>query len=82
MTDPRTTQYWDAQEAVVGPYTDMFSLTGPCAGIFMVFGPDARWEDGVPRPDYAEDAHALEFKRPLPQFDGERFAATVLAMLP
>lgn len=75
VTDPRSTQYWDEYGAVVRPYDEMFSLTGPCAGIFMVFNRNAQWaEDGPPEPDYWEDAHARELKRTGIQFDAKHFA--------
>ncbi len=48
----------------------------------MVFGPEARWEgDDPPEAAYAEDAHAIEFDRQLPQFDARRFARRVMEML-
>ncbi len=48
----------------------------------MVFGPDAEWTDaGPPEPVYAEDAHAIQYERQLPQFDAERFAARVIELL-
>ncbi len=83
VTDPRARHYWDAREAVVTAYEERYALTGPCAGIFMVFGPDARWEaDRPPEAVYAEDAHARQYKRQLPQFDARRFARRVMEMLP
>ncbi len=82
VTDPRALHYWDEYQAVIEPYHQRYSLTGPCAGIFMVFGPDAEWgDDGPPEPAYAEDAHAKQFKRQLPQFDAKRFAGRVIEML-
>lgn len=63
-------------------YHELYSLTGPCAGIFMVFDPEAKWEDdGPPDPLYAEDAHAKQYNRELPQFDAKRFASRVMEML-
>lgn len=82
VTDDRARQYWDGHQAVMQPFHDRYALTGPCAGIFMVFGPDAEWgEDGPPEPAYAEDAHAVQYERQLPQFDARRFAEHVLGML-
>ncbi len=81
VTDARATQYWDASGAIVKPYDAMYELTGPCAGIFMVFGPDVVWGDEVPVPDYAEDAHARQFDRVLPQWDATRFAERVALMV-
>ncbi len=81
-TDARASQYWDANQTIMKPYNDRFHLTGPCAGIFMLFGPEAVWErDGPPVPMHTEDAHAREFNRPLPQFDAERFAEKASELL-
>ena len=77
VTDARATQYWDEHKAVLEPYHEMFRLTGPCAGVFMLFDRDARWEDTAPIPSYAEDAHARELDRDLPQWNAERFAKRV-----
>ena len=82
VTDPRAAQYWDAHRVVTNAYDHMFSLAGPCAGIFMLYGPQVRWEGAAPpRPDYLEDAHATEFSRPFPQFDAGRLADKARAML-
>src|SRR3989442_9036358 len=60
----------------------MLALSGPCAGIFMLYGRQARWEGATPpRPDYLEDAHAQEFHRPYPQYDAQRFSDKARAML-
>ena len=77
-TDARARQYWDGERAVIDPYTKMLELTGPCAGVFLVFGPDAVWgEDGPPEPDHVEDAHAKQYNRPWPQFSAQRLAEKV-----
>ncbi len=82
VTDPRAVQYWDAYRVVTAGYDSMLALTGPCAGIFALYGPTARWDGGAPpRPDYLEDAHAREFHRPYPQFDAGRVAAKAREML-
>ena len=74
VTDPRATQYWDEHAAVIEPFVDMFSLTGPCAGIFMIYDREARWEGAVPpEPNYWEDAHVRDLKRDGIQFDAEQF---------
>ena len=83
VTDERAQQYWDAHQAVMEPYHQRYSLTGPCTGLFMVFGHEAEWvDDGPPAPAYVEDAHAKQYKRQHPQFDGKRFANHVIEMLP
>ena len=82
VTDARAAQYWDAHRVVTAAYDSMLALTGPCAGIFALYGPTARWTGSAPpRPDYLEDAHAHEFHRPYPQFDARRVAAKVREML-
>ncbi len=82
VTDERSVQYWDAERAVIDPYDQMLELTGPCAGVFLVFGPEAAWEEsGPPKPDHVEDAHADQYDRPWPQFDVRRLAAKVDELL-
>ncbi len=82
VTDPRAAQYWDGHRVLTDAYDRMFALSGPCAGIFMLYGRQARWESAVPpRPDYLEDAHAREFSRPNPQYDAQRFADKAREML-
>ncbi len=82
VTDPRAIQYWDGRRAVTAAYDSMFALTGPCAGIFTLYGPQAHWKGAAPpRPDYVEDAHAHEFQRPYPQFEARRLADKVRGML-
>jgi len=82
VTDPRAAQYWDGQRVLTDAYDRMLALSGPCAGIFMLYGRQARWEGAAPpSPDYLEDAHAREFNRPYPQYDAQRFADKVRAML-
>lgn len=81
VNDERATQYWDAHAAILEPYDEMFRLTGPCAGVFMVFNAGAAWQDSAPVPFYAEDAHARELNRELPQWDAERFSQKVAELL-
>jgi len=83
VTDERATQYWDEHSAVATPLDDMLSLTGPCAGIFMLYDGAARWEgDAPPEPLYWEDAHARELGREgAPQFDAKGFAEKVREFL-
>lgn len=83
VTDERARQYWDEYSAVAGPLDEMLALTGPCAGAFMLYDRNARWENGEP-PEavYWEDAHARELNRDLaPQFDAKGFAVRVRELL-
>jgi len=82
VTDPRAAQYWDGHRILTDAYDRMLALSGPCAGIFMLCGRQARWEGaGPPRADYLEDAHAEEFHRPYRQYDPQRFADKAREML-
>ncbi|MGH7542648.1 MAG: hypothetical protein ACREK7_01805, partial [Gemmatimonadota bacterium] len=82
VEDHRASQYWDGHGAVADPVDAMLELSGPCAGIAMLYGRDASW-DAVPppAPAYWEDAHDFEFHRAAEQFDAERFAGRLRAML-
>ena len=82
VTDPRAAQYWDGHRVLTDAYDRTLTLSGPCAGIFMLYGPQARWNGTAPpRADYLEDAHAHEFNRPYPQYDAHRLADKAREML-
>lgn len=82
VQDRRARHYWDGHDAVQSHFDEMLDLTGPCAGIFAVYGPDVTWlGDKPPVPDYYEDAHAREYNRSGPQFNARRFAQHVREML-
>ena len=82
--DPRATEYWDEYDVVEDWYRDMLDFDGPCAGIFMIYGPDARWDgEAPPEPDYWEDAHSdLRAVELAPQFKAKRFEQIVRDYLP
>jgi hypothetical protein len=80
--DPRAAQFWDEHGAVADPVDAMLELTGPCAGIAMLYGPEVAWDGAAPpTPDYWEDAHDFEFHRAAEQFDAEHFAGRIRALL-
>ncbi len=83
VTDDRATHYWDEYSAVAGPLDEMLKLTGPCAGTFMLYDRDARWEHGnPPKILYWEDAHALDWNRDgAPKFDAKGFADKIRELL-
>lgn len=77
VTDQRATQYWDEFGILVNHYDTMYGIEGrPCAGVFMLYAPDAEWgAGGPPKPAYFEDAHAREFRRTAgSQFDAQQLA--------
>ncbi len=80
VNDDRATQYWDEHGSLRDAYDEMFGIVGrPCAGVFMVYAPDAEWAGAVPpQPLFFEDAHAEEFARKAgPQYDAARLANEV-----
>lgn len=83
VQDARATQYWDGAAAIVRSLDAMLHLTGPCAGAFMIYGPDARWDgQDPPQPAYWEDAHVIDLHRDVaPQFDAETFGEKVVELL-
>ncbi len=84
VTDARAYQYWDETGTVASQFDDMFEIAGrPCAGVFMLYQPDAVWEgEDIPMPAYFEDAHAREFKQKAGlQFDAERLAERARELL-
>lgn len=83
VTDDRARQYWDEHSAIAAPLDEMLALTGPCAGTFMLYDREARWETGAPpKALYWEDAHANELNRHgAPQFDPKGFAMKVRELL-
>lgn len=83
VTDARAKQYWDEYAAVAGPYDRMFDLAGPCAGVFALYGPDAKWDgETPPEPLLWQDAHADQRGREdNPKFDPDAMAKQIRALL-
>ncbi|MGH7563445.1 MAG: hypothetical protein ACREK5_03365 [Gemmatimonadota bacterium] len=82
VDDPRAHQFWDGHGAVADPVDAMLELTGPCAGVALLYGPEASWDGAAPpAPTYWEDAHDFEFHRAAEQFDAGRFTGRIQAMM-
>ena len=76
LTDPRVTQYWDA-EGITGTYfadTDLGGLgaSGFVYDVYYVFGPDAAWRDD-PAPLAASGGPVL--------YEGDELRAALEAQL-
>ena len=84
VTDSRATQYWDESGAMVPRFDGLLDIGGsPCAGAFLVYGPDARWDSETPpEPLYWQDAHPELHRSEAPSFDGGELAAAVRDHLP
>jgi hypothetical protein len=53
VPDQRATHYWDGDGQLVSRYREVLGLNEPAWDIYMLYGPDARWEgDHPPRPQY------------------------------
>lgn len=52
--DPRLQYYWDPEAELTHQFREIIGLpeTSPAWDVFFVFGPDARWSDAPPRPDF------------------------------
>ena len=53
VPDARATHYWDGTAAVMRAYTSALALPVDAWDIYMVYGPDARWDGAAPpKPEY------------------------------
>ncbi len=80
IVDNRAIHYWDGNGIYAKKYSELFNLKDrPAWDIYMIYGPEAQWNEKIPQPDYW--MHQLE---QLPQdkfLDGEKFAQAVRAIL-
>jgi len=53
VSDTRATHYWDSAGVLVGAYRRVLGLDEDAWDVYMLYGPDARW-DGVlpPAPEF------------------------------
>lgn len=59
--EPRARHFWDAPSVLVTGYRDTLQLSEDAWDVFMLYGPDARWEGNrPPKPEYW--AHQLGTK--------------------
>ena len=75
VRDERAKHYWDGEGALLHGYEPALSISEDAWDIYMVYGPDARWEaDAPPRPDYW--MHQLDLNS-APKLDAAAFAEKV-----
>ena len=81
--EPRSRHFWDAPSVLVTGYRDTLELSEDAWDIFLLYGPDARWE-GTRPPEPAYWAHQLGSKeKPLIHgawLDGGQFLGKLLAV--
>jgi hypothetical protein len=81
--EPRARHFWDAPSALVTGYRETLKLSEDAWDLFLLYGPDAKWEvSAPPEPDYW--AHQLGSKeKPRvhgPWLDGPEFLSRLLAI--
>jgi hypothetical protein len=53
MPDLRAAHYWDGDSRLVKGYRETLGITEDAWDIFLIYGPDAKWDgDRPPAPDY------------------------------
>lgn len=81
--EPRAMHFWDAPSVLVTGYRETLQLSEDAWDVFMVYGPDARWDDTRP-PKPAYWAHQLGTRdKPRvngPWLDGAVFLERLLAV--
>ncbi|MEA2562153.1 MAG: hypothetical protein QOH06_3657 [Acidobacteriota bacterium] len=81
MTDPRVTHFWtDSLQLAEALKAPIALEKSPAWDVFLLFAPDARWEDAVPKP--SSFLHQLGDALPADRkFDGIKLAGEVYALL-
>ena len=78
IDDSRVTQYWDPTMAAGRAFEHLLGTSGPAWDVWMLFGPDARWGESPPEPDWWE--HQLGGLPPDRRLDFDRFAEKALGL--
>src|SRR5687767_12203008 len=50
VKDPRGAHYWDAPSVLVRGYRETLKLTEDAWDVYLLYGPEAKWEGGLPPP--------------------------------
>jgi hypothetical protein len=81
--EPRALHYWDAPSVLVNGYRQTLRLPEDAWDVFLLYGPDARWEGDRP-PEPAYWAHQLGSESrprvPGPWLDGKAFLGRLRAV--
>jgi hypothetical protein len=80
VVDERAKHYWDGSGLLVSGYQQVLSLPVPAWDMYMVFGPEARWDDGAP-PLPAFWMHQLGASVEGPRLDAAVFGERVMTLL-
>ncbi|MGA9769837.1 MAG: hypothetical protein WBV94_12405 [Blastocatellia bacterium] len=75
VADGRAMHYWDDEATLLHGYEPVLSISQDAWDIYMIYGPNARWEsDAPPEPDYW--MHQLDLDS-APRFDAAAFGEKV-----
>ena len=80
--DERATHYWDDADALTLDFARVLDIDGDAWDVYLVYGPDATWEEGslAPDPDYWQ--HQLfRLRKDAPRFDTDRLREEVQSRL-
>jgi len=76
VKDPRATHYWDEPSVLVRGYRDTLKVSEDAWDIYLLYGPEAKWEGGLPpKPIYWSHQLGSEDKPRIngPWLDGAAF---------
>ena len=78
VPDARARHFWDADGILLKDYQPVLSIARDAWDVYMVYGPDARWDaEGPPRPQFW--MHQLDVSN-APALDAATFAARVRSL--
>ena len=80
VPDPRALHYWDGAGYLVDAYVPVLGLNERAWDVYMIYGPDARW-DGATPPKPAFWMHQLRTPDHALVLNTDTFRAKVLAAL-
>ncbi len=84
VPDPRATHYWDGQGWSMRAYAEALALPEEAWDMFLIYGPDARWEGDLP-PEPRFWMHQLgspdQPRVAAPYLDPQVFADSAVQML-
>ncbi len=84
VADARARHYWDGGGELGRRYRALLDLSEDAWDVYFVYGPDARWDAGLPpRPDWwMHQLGSKEAPRVVgPYFDAEEFARRTFRLL-
>jgi hypothetical protein len=78
VPDVRVHHYWDGQSSLVAEYARTLGTNERPWDVFFLYGRDAEWKDGPPKPAYWMDQIGMENGTP---FDASKLAEQTRELL-